>query len=144
MDPLAFLADLETKPQWLDLLAARLAEGNPFAAIPRPIDRVVLLGMGSSAYAASDAARDLRVAGITAVAEPASMEASWPPDPRTLVGAISATGESAEPLAAVERYRGRSPVVALVNDPASTLAARADIVVEMGAGEEGGGVACRS
>ena len=100
--------------------------------------------MGSSRYAASVAARDLRVAGIAAAAEPASVDASWPPDARTLVVAISATGESAETLDAVERYRGRSPVVALVNDPASTLATRADVVVEMGAGEEAGGVACRT
>jgi fructoselysine-6-P-deglycase FrlB-like protein len=144
MDPLAFLADLETKPRWLNLLADRLAEGNPFAAVPRDVDRVLLLGMGSSRYAASVAATDLRVAGIAAAAEPASVDASWPPHPRTLIVAISATGESAETLDAVERYRGRSPVVALVNEPSSTLAGRADVVVEMGAGEEVGGVACRT
>lgn len=144
MNALAFLGDLETKPQWLGLLADRLARANPFAAAPRAVDRVLLLGMGSSWFAAAVAARDLRVAGIAAVAEPASMEASWPPDRRTLVVAISATGESAETLAAVERYRGRSPIVALVNEPASTLAGRADVVVEMGAGVEVGGVACRT
>lgn len=144
MNPLDFLVDLETKPRWLNLLADRLAQGNPFAAVPRDVDRVLLLGMGSSRYAASVAATDLRVAGIAAAAEPASVDASWPPDPRTLVVAISATGESAETLDAVERYHGRSPIVALVNEPASTLAGRADVVVEMGAGEEVGGVACRS
>lgn len=144
MNPLAFRADLEAKPWWLDLLAGRLAGRNPFAAVPRAVDRVLILGMGSSCYAASVAARDLRVAGIAAVSEPASMEASWPPDRRTLVVAVSATGESAETLAAVERYRGRSPVVALVNVPESTLAARADVVVQMGAGDETGEVACRT
>jgi glucosamine--fructose-6-phosphate aminotransferase (isomerizing) len=144
MDPLAFLADLETKPRWLNLLADRLDQGNPFADVPRDVDRVLLLGMGSSRYAASVAATDLRVAGIAAAAEPSSVDASWPPDPRTLIVAISATGESAETLDAVERYRGRSPVVALVNEPSSTLASRADVVVEMGAGEEVGGVACRT
>ena len=144
MDPLAFLADLETKPDWLALLADRMALGNPFRAAPRDVDRVLLLGMGSSRFAASVAARDLRVAGIAAAAEPASVDASWPPDTRTLVVAVSASGESAETLDAVDRYRGRSPVVALVNDPASSLASRADVVVEMGAGDEVGGVACRS
>ncbi len=144
MNPLHFLADLETKPQWLNLLADRLAQGNPFAAAPRDVDRVLLLGMGSSRYAASVAASDLRVAGISAAAEPASVDASWPPDPRTLVVAVSATGESAETLDAVERYRGRSPIVALVNEPSSTLADRADVVVELGAGDEVGGVACRT
>lgn len=144
MNPIGFLADLETKPRWLNLLADRFARSNPFAVAPRDVDRVLLLGMGSSRYAASVAATDLRVAGIAAAAEPASVDASWPPDARTLVVAISATGESAETLDAVERYRGRSPVVALVNDPTSTLATRADAIVEMGAGEEAGGVACRT
>ncbi|MEO5941219.1 MAG: SIS domain-containing protein [Candidatus Limnocylindrales bacterium] len=144
MNPIAFLADLETKPDWLDLLADRFAVGNPFVHVPREVDRVLLLGMGSSRFAASVAARDLRVAGIAAAAEPASVDASWPPGPRTLVVAISATGESAETLDAVERYRGRSPVIALVNEPASSLASRADVVVEMGAGAEVGGIACRT
>jgi glutamine---fructose-6-phosphate transaminase (isomerizing) len=144
MNPLHFLADLETKPRWLNLLADRFARGNPFAAVPRDVDRVLLLGMGSSRYAASVAATDLRVAGIAAAAEPASVDASWPPDPRTLVVAISATGESAETIDAVERYHGRSPILALVNEPSSTLAGRADLVVEIGAGEEVGGVACRT
>jgi glucosamine--fructose-6-phosphate aminotransferase (isomerizing) len=144
MNPLHFLADLESKPQWLNLLADRFAQGNPFTAAPRDVDRVLLLGMGSSRFAAGVAATDLRVAGIAAAAESASVDASWPPDPRTLVIAISATGASAETLDAVERYRGRSPVVAVVNDPASALAARADVIVEMGAGEEVGGVACRT
>jgi fructoselysine-6-P-deglycase FrlB-like protein len=144
MNALEFLADLEAKPMWLDLLADRFAAGNPFAGVPRDVDRVLLLGMGSSGYAAAVAARDLRVAGIAAAAEPASVDASWPPDARLLVIAISATGASAETLDAVDRYRGRSPIVGLVNDPGSTLASRADVVVEMGAGEEAGGIACRT
>jgi fructoselysine-6-P-deglycase FrlB-like protein len=144
MNALDFLSDIETKPRWLNLLADRFARGDLFAAVPRDVDRVLFLGMGSSRYAASAAAHDLRVAGLAAAAEPSSADASWPPDPRTLVVAISATGESAETLDAVQRYRGRSPILALVNDPASTLAGLADVVVEMGAGEEAGGVACRT
>jgi glutamine---fructose-6-phosphate transaminase (isomerizing) len=144
MNPLEFRADLEAKPHWLSRLAERLDAGNPFDAVPRDVDRVLLLGMGSSRFAASVAALDMRRAGLAAVAEPASMDASWPPDDRTLVVAVSATGESGETLDAVDRYRGRSPVVALVNEPASTLAGRADFVVEMRAGSEAGGVACRT
>jgi glutamine---fructose-6-phosphate transaminase (isomerizing) len=144
MDPRAFLADLESKPRWLNLLANRLTISDPFAHVPREVDRVLFLGMGSSRFAASVAAQDLRIAGIAAASEPASVDASWPSDPRTLVVAISATGESAETLDAVERYRGRSPIVALTNVPGSRLAAEADVVVEMGAGDEVGGVACRT
>lgn len=144
MNATDYLADLEAKPRWLGLLADRLAAGNPFAAVPRGIDRVLLLGMGSSGYAAGVAARDLRVAGIAAAAEPSSVDASWPPDPRLLVVAISASGESAETLDAIGRYRGRSPIVALTNVPSSPLGSAADHVVELGAGAETGGVACRT
>ena len=144
MNAADFLADLEAKPSWLERLAAVLQTGNPFATTPRDVDRVLLLGMGSSRYAAVDAAVDLRAAGIAAAAEYASVEATFPPDRRTLVVAISATGQSAETLDAVERHRGRSPIVAITNNGGSRLATIADTVVEMTAGVESGGVACRS
>ena len=144
MNPLAYLADLQTKPHWLDLLAQRFVMGNPWAGVPSDVDRVLLLGMGSSGYAAADAARDLRVAGFDAAFEPSSAEGSWPPDPHLRVVAISASGESAETLDAIERYRGRSPIAALTNAPASALAKAADAVVELLAGDETGGVACRT
>jgi fructoselysine-6-P-deglycase FrlB-like protein len=144
MDPKLFLADLEQKPAALDELASRLYAGNPFAAVPSDVRRVVFVGMGSSRYAAGVAALELRAAGIDAVAEYASVAIGHPPAADTLVVAISATGESAETLDTVARYRGRSTVVALTNSPRSSLAAAADVVVETHAGEEKGGVACRT
>lgn len=144
MNPLAYLADLQTKPHWLDLLAERFALGNPWAGVPSDVDRVLLLGMGSSGFAAEDAARDLRIAGFDAAFEPSSAEGSWPPDSHLLVIAISASGESAETMDAIDRYRGRSPIVALTNAPGSSLASAADSVVELLAGDETGGVACRT
>ncbi|HET7030302.1 MAG TPA: SIS domain-containing protein [Candidatus Limnocylindrales bacterium] len=144
MNPLAYLADLETKPRWLDLLADRFASGNPWAAVPSDVDRVLFLGMGSSGFAAADAAHDLRVAGLDAAFEPSSADGAWPPDEHLLIVAISASGESAETMDAIERYRGRSPIAALTNDPSSKLAAAADHVVELAAGDETGGVACRT
>jgi hypothetical protein len=53
-------------------------------------------------------------------------------------------GVSAETIAAVERYRRRARVVALTDAPRSTIATLADDVIPIGAGEERGGVACRS
>jgi glucosamine--fructose-6-phosphate aminotransferase (isomerizing) len=144
MDPKLFLADLEAKPAALDELASRLYAGNPFAAVRTDFRRVVFVGMGSSRYAAGVAALELRSAGIDAVAEYASAAIGHPAAPNTLVVAISATGESAETLDTVARYRGRSPIVALTNDPRSSLAATADLVVELHAGDEKGGVACRT
>ncbi|HSL33887.1 MAG TPA: SIS domain-containing protein [Candidatus Limnocylindrales bacterium] len=143
-DPRAFLADIEAKPAALARLGEALRSGNPWAAVPARARRVVLLGMGSSRYAAGVAALRLRAAGIDAVAEYASAEIGWPPAPDTLVVAISASGESAETIAAAERHRGRSRLVALTERPDSTLASLADAVVQLLAGEERGGVACRS
>ena len=118
--------------------------GDPLADVPASPRRVVLVGMGSSRYAAGVAALRLRAAGIDAVAEYASATIGWPPAPDTLVVAISASGESEETIATVDRYRGTSPVVALTDAPRSTISTLADVVVPLEAGEERGGVASRS
>ncbi|MFI6299466.1 SIS domain-containing protein [Nonomuraea sp. NPDC050790] len=144
MNPELFLADLEAKPEALAKLAESLSE-DPFAALPGEVERVVFLGMGSSRYAAGVAALRLRAAGVNAVAEYASARASYPAAHGTLVVPISATGGSRETLDAVARYRGgQAFVAALTNDPASAVAESADAVVDMRAGEELGGVACRT
>ncbi|SNS65479.1 SIS domain-containing protein [Streptosporangium subroseum] len=144
MNPELYLADLEAKPAALAALASALETGDPFDGIPAGIRRVVFLGMGSSRYAARVAALRLRAAGVDAVAEYASATASYPATPDTLVVAISATGGSRETLDAVARYRGRSFVLALTNRPGSAITEGADLVVPMVAGEERGGVSCRT
>ena len=144
MNPELYLADLEAKPAALAALASALETRDPFDGIPAGIRRVVFLGMGSSRYAARVAALRLRAAGVDAVAEYASATASYPATPDTLVVAISATGGSRETLDAVARYRGRSFVLALTNRPGSTITEGADLVVPMVAGEERGGVSCRT
>ncbi|MEU2614281.1 SIS domain-containing protein [Micromonospora sp. NPDC007271] len=144
MDPRLFLADLEAKPESLRRLAAVLADGDVWHGLPDPVERVLLLGMGSSRYAAEMAALRLRAAGVDAVAEYASAATSYPPGPRTLVVAISATGASQETLDATSRYQGSGPLVALTNAADSPLADVADLVVPMHAGAETGGVACRT
>ncbi|GAA3115331.1 SIS domain-containing protein [Planomonospora alba] len=146
MKPELYLADLEAKPAALAGLADALEGGDPFAGIPEParIRRVLLLGMGSSRYAAGVAALRLRAAGVDAVAEYASAPFSYPPSPDTLVVAISATGGSRETLDAVARHRGRSFVLAVTERPGSAVTEGADLVVPMRAGEERGGVACRT
>jgi fructoselysine-6-P-deglycase FrlB-like protein len=98
--------------------------------------------MGSSRYAADVAARTLRRRGIPAIAEYASVDGTLPADDDTLVVAISATGTSMETLDAASSYPGR--FVALTNVPESPLTASAAGVVQMHAGVEAGGVACRT
>jgi glutamine---fructose-6-phosphate transaminase (isomerizing) len=145
MEPSGFWADIERTPETLSSLAAALDAGvAPLDAIPTDVDRILLLGMGSSTYAAGVAAARLRAAGVDAVAELASSDLLPPASPRTLVIAVSASGASTETVDAVSRYTGRSPVVALTEQPDSAVARAADVVVPLLAGPEGGGVACRS
>lgn len=144
MDPTAFLADLEAKPAALRSLADRLDEADPWASIEAP-ERVVLIGMGSSRYAAGVAATRLRAAGLDAVAEYASLETGSPGGTGTLAVGISASGETVETFEALARHRGTGgTVAALTNVPSSTIGRDADLVVDLAAGAEAGGVACRS
>lgn len=145
MNPELYLADLEAKPAALAALAESLDTADPFAELPAGIRRVLFLGMGSSRYAAGVAALRLRAAGIDAYAEYGSAAASFPAGPETLLVPISATGGSRETLDAAARYAGgRSFVAALTNAPGSAITEGAGLVVPMLAGEERGGVSCRT
>ncbi|GII55180.1 sigma factor regulator FecR [Planotetraspora thailandica] len=144
MDAERFTADLEAKPEALGALADLLDKGDPFDGLPGRVDRIVFLGMGSSRYAAGVAAQRLRAAGVDAVAEHASAASGTRPGPGTVAVAISATGGSRETLDAVARHTGRSFVVAMTNTPGSAVTREADLTVPMVAGEEAGGVACRT
>jgi glutamine---fructose-6-phosphate transaminase (isomerizing) len=144
VDPDLFLADLERKPRSLRDLAAHVVRADPWSGVDEDVDRVLFLGMGSSTFAAAVAAARLRAAGLDAVADLASSDLLPPPDPRTLVVAISASGKSRETVEATRRYLGRSRVVALTNADDAVLARGVDLVVPMLAGPELGGVACRT
>jgi fructoselysine-6-P-deglycase FrlB-like protein len=140
----AFLTDLEAKPSRLRTLADDLP-GDPWPLRERPAN-VVLLGLGSSRYAALAAAARLRARGVHAVAEYAGATAAAPGGPGTLAVGISASGETAETVEALGRHaRARSATVALTEAAgASALRDAADAVVGLSAGPEAGGVACRT
>ncbi|GAA1790600.1 SIS domain-containing protein [Agromyces lapidis] len=151
MDTAAFRSDLELIPETLERLAGTLDAGLPgleeVAAVGAGLGEhpsVVVLGMGSSRYAADVVARRFRAAGANATVELASVDELPPPTPGRAVVAVSATGGSVEVLRAIERYRGAAPLIAVTNRPDSALAARADAVVGLGAGVEASGVACRT
>ena len=137
MDPAAFLADLEAKPA--TLLA--LLDDLPSWPTMGP-GSIVLTGMGSSWFAADVAARRLRRHGIAAVAELASVEATFPPSPDLTVIGVTASGRSAETLALMDAHSGVSRTIALTNEASASLPV--DDLVLMGAGVENGGVACRT
>lgn len=145
MNPELFRTDLEAKPDVLGRLADALSSSNPWDATPiRHGSRLVLVGMGSSHYANAVAAARLRARGIDAVAELASSDLLPAPDDASVVIAVSASGGSTETLDAVERYRGRCPVIAMTNVADSAITQGATAVVPMQAEPEAGGVACRS
>jgi glutamine---fructose-6-phosphate transaminase (isomerizing) len=143
VDPQLFLDDLEAKPAHLADLAAHLDSADPWESLP-PASHLVLVGMGSSYSAAMVAAARLRTHGVDAVAEYAGSDLLPAVDDESLVIAVSAGGGSRETADAVAHYTGRCPVVLLTNTPDSALAEHADHVVELLAGPEAGGVACRS
>lgn len=146
MNPAAFRADLDLIPETLAALADTLDAGLPgLERLPHlAASRVLVLGMGSSRYAADVVARRYRSVGATVLVELASAELLPPAAPDLAVVAVSATGGSAEVLRAVERYRGRGRLVAVTNHPDSELGRSADVIVPLGAGVEASGVACRT
>jgi glucosamine--fructose-6-phosphate aminotransferase (isomerizing) len=114
----------------------------PDGLLDRP--RWVLIGMGSSRFAALDAAATLRAAGREAVAEVASASGGSGAGPDTLAIVISNSGRTAETVAAAARHRHRSAVLALTA-PDSSLAAEADAVLPLVAGRaETSGIATLS
>ncbi len=129
------MADLEAQPAVLLALLDQLPTWPPVPAGP-----IVLTGMGSSFFAAETAARRLRRHGVTAVAELASVEATFPPAPDLTLIAISASGTSAETVSLLRTHHGVSVTIALTN----AVAPSADTVIAMHAGVEAGGVACRT
>ncbi len=145
MKPDGFAADLYRKPEVLQRLAELLRERNPWdAVVPPDIERVVLLGMGSSAYAGGVAAARMRARGLVASSELASSQLLPDWGERTLVVATSASGGSTETLDALNRLPSAAHTVALTNTAGSTITERCDAVVDLAAEPEVGGVACRS
>jgi len=143
------MADLRPELFARDLLAAPGALAGPdpglesIRAVAGRARRVLFLGMGSSRYAALDAAALLRAHGVDAAAEIASTGRPQPPSADTLVFAISATGGSEETVTAMRRHLGTSMVAGVTSMPGSAIGSEADACLEI-AGDGPSGVACAS
>lgn len=132
------IADLARIP---DLLRVHAAAGMPGLDVRTP-RRVLLTGLGSSRFAALALAATLRSEGLEVVVEHASTSRPAPRGPGTLLVAISSSGRTPETVVAARRARdGGVRVVAITNRPGSPLAASADDVLALMAGEETSGVA---
>jgi glutamine---fructose-6-phosphate transaminase (isomerizing) len=144
MNPDGFLADVLDEPRTLAHVLDH-ADVAPLRDAIADARLVVLLGMGSSRFAALTAAAQLRARGVAAVVEYASTDVPTRPGADVLAIGISATGNSAETVAALQRHHGTSRTIALTNAPdGSQLGAVADRVVPLHAGTETGGVACKT
>jgi fructoselysine-6-P-deglycase FrlB-like protein len=137
-----FLADILGEPEALERVVAAYGDRHLERMLDRP--RILLIGMGSSGYAAGTAVAALRSHGLDAHVELASTGTPQPAAPDTLAMLISASGGSGETLEALRRHSGASRVLAITNTPESALAVAADDSLDVLAGAEAGGVACRS
>ncbi len=115
----------------------RIARSQTAYELARALgEEVILVGSGSSLFAAQLGALALRRRGIAAhavAATEARLDHRAYQD-KTIV-AISQSGRSIDVLGALEILAPRS-VIALTNTPGSPLAARADLALDVGAGTE--------
>jgi len=142
----AFRDDVLSEPATLaDMLDAYTGAASPLRELGS-LDghRVVLTGMGSSRFAALPAAAALRARGVHAVAELASTGVPTPPGDDVVAIGISASGSTEETVEALARHAGVSRTVAITNDPDGALASGADVVLPLLAGDETGGVSCKT
>ncbi|WNB86356.1 glutamine--fructose-6-phosphate transaminase (isomerizing) [Cellulomonas sp. ATA003] len=110
-------------------------------ALPE-VRAVEFVACGSSLYASAAAARVFRtVSGLPTSLVTASEHEASPP-PGTLTVAVSQSGETADVLSAVDAVDG--PVLAITNNPYSTLSRQADAVVDCSAGPEIGVAATKT
>jgi glutamine---fructose-6-phosphate transaminase (isomerizing) len=115
----------------------RVAHSNAASSLAGVLDgEIVLVGSGSSLFAAQLGAIALRRRGVTAhavAATEAQGDAKAYQD--RVVVAISQSGRSTDVLAALDALRPRR-TIALTNTADSPLGARSDLTVDIGAGVE--------
>jgi len=132
-EPRALQATLESLDisQPLTGLAQRLADGKFY--------RVVLTGMGSSFHALHPLNLQLISHGLTALMVETSELVHYKSrffDPKTLIVAVSQSGQSAEMIRLAEVNRNRSAVIAVTNTPRSPLVEHSTAALFTRAGNE--------
>ncbi|WP_066519644.1 glutamine--fructose-6-phosphate transaminase (isomerizing) [Curtobacterium ammoniigenes] len=130
----------------LDRRAAAVADGRLWTDLGLPgFHRLAVLGCGTSLNAGAVIASMLRSTGRVPTDLIVASEADRAVlAPGTLILAISQSGETADVLRALDRFDGRFPVLALTNNLHSSLARRADAVLDAHAGPEIGVAATKT
>jgi glucosamine--fructose-6-phosphate aminotransferase (isomerizing) len=137
----SFLKEIDGQPQALRELSAyyrkegrsRLAQWAEYA---RAKGRVLFTGMGTSEFAPELVLTRLANAGVDATTLDAGELLHHPRPVPGLLVAISQSGESVETRQVAEAHRGRTKLVAVVNNEQSAMACAADLVLPMQAGHE--------
>jgi glucosamine--fructose-6-phosphate aminotransferase (isomerizing) len=139
-----YLRDLLEQPSALENTLAGLTDSDDLHKIARRLHggefhRIILTGMGSSFHGLHPLNLDLISHGFTALMVETSELAHYMScffDPKTLVVAVSQSGQSAEMLRLVEMNHGRSLVIAITNTENSVLAKHAGTALITRAGNE--------
>lgn len=140
----AYLVDILNQPQALEDTFANLGrsrelEGLAVRLCKGKFQRVVLTGMGSSFHALHPLNLQLISHGHTAFMVETSELVHYKHrffDPKTLIVAVSQSGQSAEMVRLATLNRKRSAVIAVTNTPGSVLAKYANAVLLTQAGNE--------
>ena len=130
----------------LDRIAGRAVDGSMWRGLGlAPFERVAVVACGTSLNAGQVIATALRgLGGVPTDTVVASEADQAVLTPGTLVVAISQSGETADVLRALDRFADRYPVLALTNNLHSSLARRADAVLDCHAGPEIGVAATKT
>ncbi|HVN81296.1 MAG TPA: SIS domain-containing protein [Terriglobia bacterium] len=139
-----YFHDLLAQPRSLADTLDKLKAEDSLKALVRKFgnneyDRIVLTGMGSSFHALYPLSLRLAAGGLTPLMiETSELDYYYAKllGPRTLLIAVSQSGESVEIVRLLEINNQRSPVIAVTNSPQSSLALSSDSVVLTHAGPE--------
>jgi glucosamine--fructose-6-phosphate aminotransferase (isomerizing) len=141
LEPPTYISDILYQPKALRMGLAGWKDVDfaPIVAQIRSSERVVFTGMGSSYAALLPAWRGLVKAGFSAwhlnTAELLTLGRDFL-KPNALIIAASQSGRSAEIIALKDQARGRAPIIALTNEPASPMTQQAAHVLELHSGVE--------
>lgn len=144
-------AEIDEQPEVAARIVDELANGIPTGSLWRNLDgpafeRIAVIGCGTSLNAAAVVAQAFgRLGGLSHQALVASESVSAVIEPGTLVLVFSQSGETADIMRAVDHVQtfGAS-MLAVTNNPHSSLARRSDSVVTCHAGPEVGVAATKT
>jgi glucosamine--fructose-6-phosphate aminotransferase (isomerizing) len=140
----AYLSDILDQPRALEDTLAGLDVSEPLYRLASYLREgkfktVVLTGMGSSFHALHPLNLELIERGFAPMMVETSELLHYQSrlfDARTLIVAVSQSGQSAEVVRLLQMNRGKSSIIAVTNTPASPLADHADAAILSRAGEE--------